>query len=117
MLRAAHAFKWASSGNEPVRIFTRSATDGTSPRRVTQRAREWMCPTSNFGNAGRNFCVVKSCQGHSIITNANRAVCARHSWAKSLTALGINQARAAYAGLGISEIDSDVSVSGLRLAG
>jgi hypothetical protein len=23
-----------------------------SPQRVTQRAREWMCPTSNFGNAG-----------------------------------------------------------------
>jgi hypothetical protein len=100
-----------------IRLFTRSATDCDggvqimripgirSPPRGAQRAREWMCPTSNFRSVSRNFCVVNSCRITSLTENANLDVCCETSRAKSLTRLGINHAGVSCALFGISQID------------
>ena len=117
MLRAAHAFKWASSGNEPVRIFTRSATDcdgacrscedlESKTRRVgAQRVCEGICPTSNFGNTSENFCAVKSCCEDKLTENTNREKCRGVRAQKSLTRLGTTRDDAAREPSGISEIE------------
>ena len=80
--------------------------ESKNPRRVAQRAREWMCPTSNFRSVSRNFCVVKSRRTESLTANANRGDCREVRGQKSLTTPGINHAGAARTPSGISGIDS-----------
>src|SRR5882757_543761 len=76
------------------------------PAAVKLRAREWMCPTSNFGMLAEFFPSSNRAGRNSLTESAKRSDRRETSRTKLLMRLGINHAGATRAPAGISEIDS-----------